>query len=279
MLIALPTTFTNRAAGLLQILAPLQDGLIRGADYIIGPSDPTTSPESNTETLDQQAVKSAIASLTTQNQSLRRELERLAAVRQRGMGPGGRLIPTRVLSWDASNWRDSRQILGGVKAGLTPGAGVVTNHFAIPLTQADLITTGMGVLAAERLIGTIDNVGSFTSRVRLLSDPGSELTVTLAALDADTLIPINAKFILVGKGAGNIQIREVHHQYVDNGAISLGDYVLTLPDEPLLPPSITIGTVSNITPDRENALLYNLDVETGIHYADLRRLYVVDLAN
>ncbi len=273
MAFALPRVFTSRANSLLQVLVPFQDGVTRLADGL-GSGDGAMDPVG--EAILDEGLRSAVVSLAAQNQSLRQELATLTSVRDRGLGPRGRLVSTRVVAGDATSWRDSRQILGGSKKGLSAESGVVTDTFAIHLKEDDSIGAGLAVLSAERLVGVVEHVGTFVSRVKLLSDRETELTVTTARLEGERLLPVGANFLLVGRGHGRVQIREVHHQYVEDGTIALGDYVLTLADEPVLPPSITIGTISAITPDRHNALLYTLEVDPGVDYAKLRRLYVVD---
>lgn len=271
--IALPSALTQRMANLVQMLVPFQDAINgavgAGARALAG--DSSISEDEASRRLD--ALRSAVVLLSAQNRSLRIENERLTGVRDRGLGPRGRLIPARVVADDAVPWRNSKLIL---LRGASRNDAVISRHFSIDLAADEGVHTGMGVLATEVLVGIIEQAGTLTSRVRLLSDPGTRMSVAIGRVDGTDFTAVDGSFWLVGGGHGRIEIRDVHHQYVNDGDIRLGDVVLTRRDDPRLPPSVTIGTIVDMETDPDNGLLYILHVDPGVELESIRRVYVVD---
>ncbi len=273
--IMLPTAITHRAGGLLQVLSPFQDAATRVADdatALITGDDNNARQDSSTDVT---ALQRAVASLTAQNAHLRHEVDQLTGLRNRSLGATGRLIPTRAIADDASVWRRSKLILGGIRRGVNNADAVIT-RMDIDATTDNGTRNGLAVLAGESLVGVIEHAGTFTSRVRLLSDPATRIPVAVGRTKDDAFVGPDAVFWLLGRGENRIEMRDIHHRYVDDGTIRVGDIVLTLPDDPELPPSLVIGSISRIYPDPDNALLYIFEVDTGLDLAAVRRLYVVD---
>ncbi len=269
----LPTSITGRINNLVQVLVPFQDGVNRVAnagDRAISRDDVSPPTE------DARTWQSIAESLATKNRRLRADLDAITRVRDRGLGMQGRLIPARVVADDAAYWRESKLILGGLQRGVAGRDGVISRHFSVKLADSDGVRGGMAVLAAEVLVGVIDTAGTYTSRVRLLSDPETRMPVAVGRMDGDTFLGVEAAFWLVGRGNGVIEVRDVHHQYVSDGNIAVGDTVLTRADAPRLPPSVTIGIVTEIDRDPDNALLYVLRVTPRIDLGEIRSVYVVD---
>lgn len=273
--ILIPRAITRRSGGLVQVLAPFQDAASRVADDVAGLFGDGERSGESADNGDVEALRRAVASLTAQNVHLREEVEMLTRVRGRGLGATGSLIPTRAIADDASLWRRSKLILGGTRRGFSDNDAVIS-QMNVELTTEQGAKNGLAVLSGESLVGVIDHAGTFTSRVRLLNDPATKIPVAVGRVQDDGFTSPEAVFWLLGRGDAGIQIRDVHHRYVDDGVIRVGDIVLTLPDDANLPPSLSIGGISRIYPDPDNALLYILDVDTGIDLAALRRLYVVD---
>ena len=270
----LPAVVTGRAGNLLQLLAPLQDGVTRltEAARSARPSDSDASQDAD----EIRALRSMVATLAAQNSALHRENAMLTGVRGRGLGARGRLIPARIVADDALGWRESRTLLAGRRSGVHRGDGVLSDRFSIDLNGQEGVSSGMAVVGAEALVGIIDRTGAHTSQVRGLSDPGTRMSVTLARFDGVAVSVMDEVFWLVGRGGGRIEIRDVHHKYVNEGNIRAGDLVMTPPDDHALPPSVTIGTIASVSRDPDNSLLYVLEVEPAVRLGDLRRVFVVD---
>lgn len=271
--IALPSSFTQRMANLVQVLVPFQDAVNgavdAGARALASDSGETTEETSRRLS----ALRSAVVLLSAQNRDLRIENELLTGVRDRGLGPRGRLIPARVVANDSVAGRHSKLIL---LRGASRNDAVISQHFSIDLGADGGNNSGMGVLATEVLVGVIEQVGTFTSRVRLLSDPDTHMSVAIGRVEGTEFTAVDGSFWLVGSGRGRIEIRDVHHQYVNDGSVRLGDVVLTRRDDPRLPPSVTIGTIVEMESDPDNGLLYILHVDPGVELESIRRVYVVD---
>ncbi len=270
----LPAAVTGRMANLLQIIAPLQDIVSRLTDW----NDPAglAGSEGGRAADRIEALRSTVATLAAQNQALRRENEMLAGVRGRGLGARGRLIPARIIAGDALAWRESKTLLAGRRAGVRRGDAVLSDRFSLDLGQTEGVSEGMAVVAAEALVGVIERCGSYTSQVGSLSDPDTRMAVTIARVDGSSVSTMDEVFWLVGQGGGRIEIRDVHHKYINGGAIRVGDMVMTLADDLTLPPNVTIGKIASIKVDPGNSLLYVLQVEPAVGLADLRRVFVVD---
>lgn len=274
--ILLPASMTQHAASFAQLFVPFQDAVCRAADIAAGTLTSAGVDHTRDSERELHALRSTIVSLAAQNQWLRGENETLTGVRGRGLGNRGRLIPGRVVADDPLPWRDSRLLLGGLRRGISRGDGVMSRHFSVDLGDADGARTGLAVLGAEILVGVIDQVGSYTSRVKLLSDPATRMSVTVGRMGETSFSRVEASFWLVGGGHGRIEVREVDHRYVTDGRIKTGDVVLTREDDPFLPPLVTIGVIHRITVDPENGLLYVLTVHQPLRIDELRRTYVVD---
>lgn len=271
--LVLPISITGRASNLVQVLAPFQAAVDRAAG-LTGSAFSGDNAAPSARQVD--ALRSVIATLAARNHALRSENEALTRVRGRGLGARGRLIPARVVADDSLPWRESKLLLAGTRRGVGSGDGVVSRHLAIDVSKTDGATNGMAVLNAEVLVGIIAQAGTYTSRVRLLSDPETCMSVTIGRVDGATFTTVGAVFWLVGKGRGQIEICDVHHQYIADRAIRIGDYVLTRANDAVLPPSVTIGTITAVTPDPKNSLLYALQVDPGMEINELQRVFVVD---
>ncbi len=266
--VLLPTGITRRVSDALQVLVPFQDGVNRVAEL-------AAPPPTDTRQID--GLRFMADSFAAQNRKLRDDVEQLTRVRGRGLGRRGRLIPARVVADDAASWRRSKLILGGTRSGVTRQSGVLTSTFSVDLGSEGGVPTGSAVLAAEVLIGVVEHAGTYTSRVRLLSDPQTRMPVAIGRVQDGAFSGPDAAFWLMGTGRGGIEIRDVHHRYVTEGSIRVGDTVLTRTDEVTLPPSITIGVIGEILTDPGNGLLFVLEVTSPVDVEDVRNVYVADL--
>ena len=154
---------------------------------------------------------------------------------------------------------------------------VLGRWFTVDAAAEGALHDGQSVLAGEVLVGTVEQVGTHTARVRLLTDRQAPLSVRIARPEADRYLPLDAEFWLVGTGAGNLEVRDVNHRFIRAGSIREGDVVLSDPQNPKLPVALTVGTVKAVHVDPDNPLLYRLTVEPPVQASDLRSVFVVDL--
>ena len=272
----LPASVSGRLMSFFQVLVPLQYAVNRGADAIDGTVAGARRPALSAEEVEQAtlrnlALRHTITSLRAEIEDLRKDNLELAGIRGRGLD--GKLISARVVAPDALAWRESHLIDAGTLRGVWRGAAVASNHFAVNLGTKAGLRDGDAVLNAEVFVGTVDLVTTHTSRVRLVSDPMTRMAVLIARGE---LGPLDAEYWLVGAGGNRARVEDVDHRYVNEGGIEVGDAVLTVKDGDRLPVSMVVGTVSSIRPDKDNPLLFVLDVELAVDADRLRRVYVVD---
>ncbi len=275
----LPRSLTGRLINLVQVLTPFQDVTARSlnaADDALGSDGSGLSPaEADALRRRNAALQHQVASLAGRLQQLEAEHRTLAGIRRRGLA-GGRLIPARAVAADALPWRQSRLLTAGTLSGVRSDAAVTSDYFSITPDAPDALRDGMSVLAGEVLVGFIEQVGTHTARVRLLTDRQSSLEVMIARLEDDRYLPLDARFRLVGTGKRMLEIPDIDHRYIEEGAIREGDVVLSLATDPRLPAALTVGVVKAIQQDRDNSLLYRLEVEPPLAPDAIRHVFVVD---
>ncbi|MHC4093845.1 MAG: rod shape-determining protein MreC, partial [Planctomycetota bacterium] len=277
----LPASITGRLMNLVQVLVPLQAGVTRLADgtteALDGENDGVPAAEHGRLARQAEALQNQVASMSVRIAQLEQANRELTGIRDGGRGPEGVLIPARVVADDLLAWRESGLIDAGTLRGVRRGAAVTSRSPTLDVGSRDGVTDGMAILAAEVLVGWVEHVGTHTTRVKLLSDPASRMTVTIGRLEQGRYVPASAAFWLEGAGSGLMKIIEVDHRYVegDSPELRIGDRVTTLADDPELPASMTIGTVTEIRPNPDNALLYTATVESTAPER-LRRVYVLD---
>lgn len=281
ILIILPREITGKFISLTQVIVPFQDWFNRSADAakdaVAGDEGAISREDWHELVRENQALTHQLTALASRYEALDREHAALAGVRNRGL-TGGKLVSARVVASDASPLSDSRLVNAGRLSGVREGAAAASSHFTIENNDANDVQSGMSVLSGEALIGFVDQVGTHAARIRLLSDAGMELTVTIARLADGKYYPLDADFWMVGTGTSGsgLQIRDVSHRYIRDGAIQEGDFVLTSPIDTRLPAPLNVGVVSRIEADPDNALLYRLDVTPAVDYGKVRGVFVVD---
>ncbi len=280
----LPTRITGKFLNFVQVILPFQDWTTRTADVVTDVVTPDgkglSAEEAEKIRRENAALKHRLASLSGDFEDLSNAYAHATQIRNRGLDQG-RLIPARVVAGDAMAWRKSQLINAGTLSGVREDAAVTTHHFSLQLGEADEVREGYSVLCAETLVGFVEQVGTHSARVRMLTDKSTALRVLIARAATGQFYPLSSEFWLVGTGGNSMEIRDVSHTYVksadDETNVRVGDYVFTSRDDPSLPASMTIGTISEIKQDPENSLLYILDVEPAMTPSDVRQVFVVDL--
>ncbi|MFQ6049281.1 MAG: rod shape-determining protein MreC, partial [Phycisphaerae bacterium] len=158
----------------------------------------------------------------------------------------------------------------------------------------------LAVIAGEYLIGRIQQLGPFTARLLLFSDPQSPPhPVRIGRLADGRFSPLSKQdprtgrwqpctFLLRGLGDGVMAIEQVLADYIADrpgsqtaavrNPIRLGDLVVSLPDEPRLPCTMVIAELTGLQPDPRNPLIYNLEARCPVDPTRLRWVYVVDMS-
>ena len=119
-------------------------------------------------------------------------------------------ISAAVISRSTNSWWQQLEINKGAKNG---------------------IRKGQTVIGPGGLIGLVDSTTPFTSRVRLLTDPGHQIGVWIERTERHG--------ILVGMGTNRPKLIFLNK----NISVKIGDAVTTSPASTLLPPNLIIGIV------------------------------------
>jgi cell shape-determining protein MreC len=277
----LPARITGKFINLVQVIAPFQDWAGRSADSagaVVSPSDPAPSAK-DWQRLQREnaALRHQLAALSGNFEQLERDFAAAAGIRRLGLS-GGKLIPARVVAEDALPWRESRLVNAGLLSGIRRGSAVASNLFTIAPERADAVAPGKMVLSGEVLVGFVEQVGTHTARVRMLTDRQTQLKVTIARYRDGVFHPLDAEFYLVGTGGRQLEVRDVDHRYIRNESIQVGDSVITVAGSRHLPVALTVGEIKAITPDPDNSLLYRLTVDPPVAGDDLRSVFVIDVS-
>ncbi len=281
----LPGRWTGKLIGLVQVIVPFQHAATAAVDSVgdaLHGSGTAVSQEAY-EALERQKEASdhRIAALTVRVAELEREVEILTATRlwdaegQR-IGAVGRLIPAGIVTDDLLAWRSSRLVNAGSLQGVQHGSAVTSQHFTIDQGGNSDVRDGLGVVLGEVFVGLVEQVGTHTARVRLLSDVGVEMKVRIGRFTDDGFMPLDKYFWLAGRGNGVMEIRDAERRDVDAGLIRDGDIVMSGPAGLILPAAMTIGKITAVAPNRDNPLLSILTVKSAVDVASLRRVYVYE---
>jgi cell shape-determining protein MreC len=286
ILFLLPSRWTNRLVSLVQLLVPVQDAATIAGDATAralsgGGLTAVSSEEFAAARRQQAALEHQTAALAARVEELENEVKVLTATRLwsvsgRRIGSQGRLIPARAVTSDVLPWRSSRLVTAGSLQGVPPDVAVISNEFTIELGESAGLRGGLAILLGEAFVGVVEQVGTHTSRVKLLSDPSVQMKVRIGRFKDGAFTLADGYFWLVGRGGGRMEIRDVEARSIGSGAVRIGDVVLSDSMNANLPTAMTIGKVARIAPDRDNPLFAHLAVESAVAERDLNRVYVYD---
>lgn len=281
----LPDAWTGKLISLVQVIVPFQHGAAVVGDSVsrfFSIDGPAVSREQY-ETVERRrlALEHQVAALSMRAAELEREVKLLTSTRQWDLDGGrigtqGRLVPASVITDDLLSWRSSRLINAGTLQGVRRGAAVTSNLFTVDRGEDAGVQSGMAVVLQEAFLGLVEQVGTHTARVKLLSDLTVEMKVRIGRFDDGGFVPRRRYFWLTGRGHGLMQIRDVDRRNVQAGEIGLGDIVLADSLSDLVPAAMVIGRITAVEPDYDNPLLSILTVRSEVDLDSLTRVYVYD---
>jgi len=162
-------------------------------------------------------------------------------------------VEARVLARDASPWRGSLVISAGTREGVASGQAAVRGRV---------------------LVGVVSEAGRFTSRVRLLTDPGLRVWAEIASEDGasrdETAVEYGSVREGFVEGAGGDFLEM---SLVRAGAGAVGDPVFTGPGLDGVPRGLLIGTVSR-TDDIDRSGVAEVEVRPAL---DPTRVRIVNV--
>ena len=252
----------------------------------LGEIRPNAVPSEAYEALTREkaAVEHQAAALAARVEELEGEVAvltatRLWAVADQRLGASGRLIPARVISQDLLPWRSSRLLNAGSVQGVQDGAAVTSHEFTLDRGEDAELRNGLAILLGEVFVGTIEQTGTHTSRVKLLSDVSVQRKVRIGRSMGGRFVLVDRYFWLTGRGSGRMEIRDVERKDVETGIVQVGDTVLSDPQSDVLPAAMTIGKIAAASTDRDNPLFAILTIASAVPEETLRRVYIYDPRN
>jgi len=280
-----PQRWTGGLISLVQVIVPFQDAATVAADAIshLGEGRPSAVPGETYDALSREkaAVEHQAAALAARVAELEGDVRVLTATRLwevagRRIGASGRLIPARVIADDILPWRSSRLLNAGSVQGVQDGAAVVSQVFKVDRGEDADLRSGLAILLGEVFLGVIEQTGTHTSRVKLLSDVSVQMKVRIGRWTGDRFALVDRYFWLTGRGGGRMEIRDVERKDMETGVIQVGDTVLSDPQSDVLPAAMTIGKIAAASTDRDNPLFAILTIASAVPEQTLRRVYIYD---
>ncbi len=267
----LPTRWSDSLKHLTQLLVPVQELFYRpavltrraAAQFLESNDGPGGSGGPN-----RRALENVIVFQQGLLEQVRRENAELRGLRGRTVARDARLIPARVVARDPAAQRGALVIGRGASGGVTPGDGVVSRVF-IDHGADEGIEVGFAVLARESLLGRVEQVSPYVSRVRLLTDPDSRLRVQVGRIMGERFSAVPYPCTMRGVGGGRMRIADVPEKYLAPGdagtaarddQIRPGDLVATAADEPGLPAPLAVGRVVDIVREPPKRLVASIEV-------------------
>lgn len=275
----LPQRWTRPFGHVMQLFAPAQQAINGAADGAADAIDKlaqgTVSGAEHTELMRRTTqLENRVLALTQQVHDLQQQNEDLARLRTGSLGARGQLIPTRVVRFDAVDWRDGVVLDRGESSGVRAGDAVVAM-----LSDDAPSGGGLAALLSSVFIGRVTEVAPYTSEVQMLSDPESGIQVRIGRVAGGRFVEVDADFILRGVGHGRMLIIESPRRHSESGAIRVGDAVVSLEGQNGLPQSLLIGRITEINEDPDHPVsLDRLEVRPMLNLADLTRVYVADFS-
>jgi rod shape-determining protein MreC len=183
-----------------------------------------------------------LANVTEWLKEEREKVEKLSGLRDRPVWKGVDFVLADVIAASVNGFRGELIINRGRRDGLTKGQFILAN---------------------ESIIGTISKVGDRTARVKLISDPASEMAVKIAKLKMDR--------IMHGDGNCSAKVKLVPTKHI----IKTGDIVYAQKRPGFLSSPVIVGTVAECKSNDENPLLWDITVQPVCDIQNLTDVAVI----
>jgi cell shape-determining protein MreC len=274
-----PPGWTDPLKHVAQLLVPAQD-LARSA--AIGAAE-AASTVTGTEAAIRQHLSAVISAERAANEQLRAQIASLRGVRQHYLSDHVPLLDARVVAMDIAAWRDAALVARGSTRGVSRSDWVASRCW-INRGQTDDMEPGQPVLSEESLLGRVEQVSPFMSRVQLLTDPDCpRMEVRIASAEHHGQL-VDYACSLRGHGGRRMIIENVAAGYValdaeptDVPRIRQGDYVVSAPGVLGIPSPMAVGRIAELTDDPRRRLVYDLIVEPIVDIDALREVFIIPL--
>jgi len=154
---------------------------------------------------------------------------------------GARLLPAQVIGRSASNWFETIEINRGLSDSIAPNTAVIND---------------------EGLVGMVFDVSQFSSKVLLITDPSSAISV------------IDASSGDMGIAAGN-SIGPLTIKYMSSTAdIKAGDRIITSGMSDIFPKGILVGKVRSVS-KKDYDIFQKVEVTPVVNFSMLENIFVI----
>ena len=173
---------------------------------------------------------------------LSRENEKLrSALSFRSKSFVSRLLPAEIIGRSGSNWFNVIEINRG---------------------SADKIAADSAVLNEEGLVGRVFEVSNFSSKVLLITDPSSAVSV----LDTET----GDMGIAAGNSIGPLKIKYM----AATAAVKVGDKIITSGMSEIFPKGVIVGIVRSVS-KKDYDIFQKVDVNPAVNFSRLDKVFVI----
>jgi cell shape-determining protein MreC len=287
-----PPSWTNALKGVSQLLVPTEDLLFSAAHKAARIAESGHS-QAQTSGNDIAGMTAQLVTQEAQIQQIAEENARLRQLRTDHELPDLPLLPAKIVALDMVEWRDSALVARGSSRAVRYHDWVASRIF-IDQGMASGLAENQPVLARECLIGRVEQVSPYMSRVQLFSDidaPRIEVRLARPSENAKTRI-LDFPCSLRGVGRGQMVIEKVSYQYINAASsqpmregeapaepsgIMVGDLVLTAPGQLGLPSPMVVGKVTSLEENHVERLTWTIHVHSLADPTKLREVYMIPL--
>ena len=129
--------------------------------------------------------------------------------------------------------------------------------------KEDGLAIGQYVLANESVVGTICKVDTRTARIRLITDPASQIAVKIEGLNKDR--------ILQGTGGDAAKVKLLPTKY----RVEVDEVVYAQKKPGFLSTPVIIGTVTQCESNKDNPLLWDITVKPACDISNLTEVSII----
>lgn len=160
---------------------------------------------------------------------------------------------------DRAGWESMRFVLADVITG-SEGA---QSELIINRGESDGLRMGQFVLGDNSIIGTISEVSSRTSRVKLVTDPSCKIAIKTTESNVESIMQGN------GDNCGKVRMVNVKHK------VRVGETIKAATKPGLLDVPVIVGKVAECKRDEENPLLWDITVKPVCEIDRLKDVVVI----
>lgn len=161
---------------------------------------------------------------------------------------------------DRAVWGGASFILADI---ITSTINKNCGEFGINRGSEDGLAAGQFVLGESSIVGVVESADSHVAKVRLITDPGSKIPVSIASLDV--------KRIMKGRGNDSAEIGLLTTKY----EIEIGDIVWARKKPGFLDTAVIVGTIAHCRKSDQNPGIWEIKVSPACNMEELNSVTVV----